>query len=746
MPAPPLTSLPVPPVAEAADGLPLDDMREPVRVLIASLAPGGAERIVIEWLAAEAAAGRACELAVLHRRRLALAPPPGVVLMVRGTQAPESFVAMLAERWSQAQAPVSTHLVGDGLLARLWRGGVRTVPVVHNAPQGWRNDPRAWRDTDVPQVVACADAVGEALRAAGCQPPVLALRHRPGVAPDAFDPALRLRLRSEAGIAATTFVVLAVGAVKPQKDYRRAVEVLARLTVERDAVLVIAGGVLDAAGLTELDAVMDRAMALGVESRLRLPGFVDPVAPWFAAADALLNVSRYEGLSMAVREALAAGLPVVATEVGGQRENHDEGLTLMPPDAVPDRIAQGLARLPVRSALAPRRQARLPRAWSLTLCAHRPGSPDTDTLFATANLNAGGAQRSLVNLVVPLARRHRLAVAVVGHSTQAEFAAALASGGVRTFRCAQANDALAAAESLLAWASRHGAKNLCFWNVDARVKLLVARFAPPALRLIDVSPGHYAFEELEAALPWADAFDMDRDAYFQRLDDLVFKYRSARPPIGVRCQVVPNGVAVRPPRSHLPEAPRFLVSGRIAPSKHLPLILDAFRWVCRTHAMAELHIVGSAEPRHAAYARDLLQQAAGLRVVFRGARPQLDFLAEPFTAAVVLGTHQGSPNAVLEAMAAGIPVIANASGGSGEIVIDGANGWLLAEECAIEAVAQAMHEAATDCPRNQAFGHAARRFVQERHAMEGMVEAYLALLEQDGARLPEAPVADLLAA
>ncbi|CAN0502776.1 unnamed protein product, partial [Phaeothamnion confervicola] len=180
----------------------------------------------------------------------------------------------------------------------------------------------------------------------------------------------------------------------------------------------------------------------------------------------MLNVSRFEGLSMAVREALAAGLPVVATDVGGQRENRDDALTLMPPEASAGTISQALALLPVRTLLAPRQSARLPRAWSLTLCAHRHGPAGTDTLLVTANLNAGGAQRSLVNLAVPLARRHRLAVAVVGRSTQAEFADTLVAGGVRAFRCAEARDPLAAAESLLAWAARHGVKNLCFWNVD----------------------------------------------------------------------------------------------------------------------------------------------------------------------------------------------------------------------------------------------------------------------------------------
>ena len=56
-------------------------------------------------------------------------------------------------------------------------------------------------------------------------------------------------MRREAGIDDSTFVILAVGAVKPQKDYRRAAEVLAEISAGRDALLVIAGGVLDASGL-----------------------------------------------------------------------------------------------------------------------------------------------------------------------------------------------------------------------------------------------------------------------------------------------------------------------------------------------------------------------------------------------------------------------------------------------------------------------------------------------------------------
>src|SRR5258706_5754781 len=126
------------------------DAREPLHVLIASLAPGGAERIVLEWLGAEAAGGREVELAVLHPRRTALAVPRRIHLRVRARETPEEFLRVLGRDWHESPAPVSTHLVTDAQLRLLWDAGVRTVPVVHNARAGWRNDPASWDPRHVP--------------------------------------------------------------------------------------------------------------------------------------------------------------------------------------------------------------------------------------------------------------------------------------------------------------------------------------------------------------------------------------------------------------------------------------------------------------------------------------------------------------------------------------------------------------------------------------------------------------------
>lgn len=712
------------------DAVPLRDARGPIRVIVPSLARGGAERIVVEWLAAEGRRGRAIELALLHRRGHEYAPPPQAAILHRGSEPLQRFVDRLGERWGGRDSPpVATHLVPDALLARLWAAGVRTVPVIHNTREGWRNSPSAWPETGVPLAIACAEAVRAQVVASGCRVPVIALRHRPGIGAAATEWRQRESLRARLGIAPNVFVVGAVGAMKPQKDYVRAVEVLARLRRERDAVLVLVGGVLDGAGLAELDRVAAAAARLGVAGSLRLPGFADPVDPWYAAFDALLNVSRHEGLSMATAEALAAGLPVVAADVGGQREFDHRALTLLPANALAQAFAGVLAGLPVRAALQADPAPRYPRVWSVAL-GNRPRTGERlDVLFVTANLSAGGAQRSLVNLATTLASRRRIAVAVCAESTHREFPDRMAMAGIDSFRAAPSADAFDVAEAIVAQATARDARTVCFWNADARVKLLVARFLPPLTRLVDACPGAYAYAEMEAASALGEALAFGPRDYYMRLDVLVTKFPDpAAPPC--RCvAVVPNGVALRPVARPASGPPRFLVNGRIAPSKRLETILAAFRAFVSTVPGAALVVAGQAEPRHEAYLRGVLDLSLGLPVDFRGAQPGLGSFDEPFTAAIVLGTNQGCPNAVLEAMAAGIPVIANASGGTAELVHDGATGWLLPEACTVAELAGAMAQAAADAGRAARYGEAARAHVACHHSLEAMAVRYLSLFD-----------------
>ena len=711
------------------DALVIGAPADTLRVIVPSLARGGAERIVIEWLAAEAHRGRTAELAIVHCRGQEYRLPVGVTLVRRGQESVEAFFDSLGARWCDTDRAVSTHLVADALLARLWAKGVRTVPVIHNTREGWRNDPATWRLPHVPIAIACAEAVREQAQAAGCGVPVVAVRHRPSVGAMATDTRTRNHTRAEWHIAAGTFVIGVVGAFKAQKDHCRAVEILAAVRRTRDACLIILGGTLDATGYRELDRVVSQAAALGVGDALRLPGFVEPVEPWYAAFDVLLNVSRHEGLSMATQEALAAGLPVIATNVGGQSEIEHPNLCLLPADSRASAFAARLAALPVRDRLCRDAAQRFPRIWSLTTCWHRSARQTLDTLFVTANLNAGGAQRSLVNLARQIAGRHRFAIGVCGETTHPAFTECLAATGVNVSRLSRTADAFDVAEGIVASATRAGARNICFWNVDPRVKLLVARFAPPGLRLIDVSPGAYAYQELSDVGGLTHALAFGAVEYYRRIDVLVTKFEDRSRP-ACRCvEVIANGVALRDSARVRPSAPRFLVSGRIAPSKRLEMILEAFAIATARVPGLQLDIVGQAEARDQGYLERVVAGASGLAVNFRGACPALDYLDESYSAAVVIGTHQGCPNAVLEAMASSLAIIANDSGGTRELVRDGETGWLLPEACTAEEIARVLGEAASDSGRALKFGHAGRARVARNNSLEYMAKRYLAVFE-----------------
>ena len=85
--------------------------------------------------------------------------------------------------------------------------------------------------------------------------------------------------------------------------------------------LVIAGHGPDAAELHRL------AAELGLERRVRFLSFEADVRRWMRAADGFVLTSRWEGLPMALLEAAACGVPIVATDVPGTREAVIDGET-----------------------------------------------------------------------------------------------------------------------------------------------------------------------------------------------------------------------------------------------------------------------------------------------------------------------------------------------------------------------------------------------------------------------------------
>ncbi|WP_212749081.1 glycosyltransferase family 4 protein [Marinobacter shengliensis] len=86
-----------------------------------------------------------------------------------------------------------------------------------------------------------------------------------------------------------------------------------------------------------LESVMELVEALGLSERVMFLGSRDDVPACLGAADALVLVSRWEGLPLTVLEAMRAGLPVIASDVGGVGEAVGHGVTgfLVPRDSKP---------------------------------------------------------------------------------------------------------------------------------------------------------------------------------------------------------------------------------------------------------------------------------------------------------------------------------------------------------------------------------------------------------------------------
>lgn len=140
--------------------------------------------------------------------------------------------------------------------------------------------------------------------------------------------------RAEHGIPQSAFVLLSVARIDAQKNQLLAIRALPELLVqEPEAHLVLIGPVTTPAYREEL---LREALALGVAHRLTLiPGLAPDKLPHaYHAADLFVLTSRHEPFGIVVVEAWAAGLPVVASAVGGVPYLIEEGRTgfLFPSD------------------------------------------------------------------------------------------------------------------------------------------------------------------------------------------------------------------------------------------------------------------------------------------------------------------------------------------------------------------------------------------------------------------------------
>ena len=233
----------------------------------------------------------------------------------------------------------NVHISSGGVLRLARDAGVATrIAQFHSIHDGRGRNParRLWRHINRRMLDSSATAiigVSESVTAANwpghrTDPRCLTIHNgldlsRFGAPPD------RTAIRRSLAVPRDAELVLHVGNQRPQKNTERVVAVFLELLSQRPGAVLLLVGRED----PEIAATLRRrAAAAGAADRVRLLGSRIDVPELMSAADALLFPSRSEGFPGVVMEAVAAGLPVLASDISPHREVAAlvPGITLLP--------------------------------------------------------------------------------------------------------------------------------------------------------------------------------------------------------------------------------------------------------------------------------------------------------------------------------------------------------------------------------------------------------------------------------
>lgn len=199
---------------------------------------------------------------------------------------------------------------------------------------------------------------------------------------------------------------------------------------------------------------------------------------------------------------------------------------------------------------------------------------------------------------------------------------------------------------------------------------------------------------------------------------------------GIDIPIIPNGVDGSRFDAGQRDwtSPRLLSAGRIVYQKGLDLGLRALA------QLQELdwhwYIAGDGPQMESLRT---LAQELGIegRITFLGWQSQDELADEYHQANLFLfpSRHEGMPNAVLEAMASGLPVVATRIAGSEELVVDGETGMLVSPED-VDSLREGLRALLIDADKRERMGQASRLRVEREYSWESVARQYSEYLEK----------------
>ncbi len=200
---------------------------------------------------------------------------------------------------------------------------------------------------------------------------------------------------------------------------------------------------------------------------------------------------------------------------------------------------------------------------------------------------------------------------------------------------------------------------------------------------------------------------------------------------GSRFRPEPSAVAAAAIRAELgidPLAPVAGIVARLDPIKNHDGLIRAMAGVVSHLPEAVLVVIGDG-PRRSQLEALVAELGLDRHVRFTGARTDVPALMGALDLFVLPSHSEGLSLTLVEACAAGRPIVATDVGGNGEVVMDGHNG-LLVPANDVRALGEAMQALLSHPARAQAMGRDGRRRFEAEFTQDGMVRAYESLYEE----------------
>lgn len=200
--------------------------------------------------------------------------------------------------------------------------------------------------------------------------------------------------------------------------------------------------------------------------------------------------------------------------------------------------------------------------------------------------------------------------------------------------------------------------------------------------------------------------------------------------------VIPNGIdpAAFQPHRYTAAPRNITMVACLREEKRIDVLIRAMPQVLARYPDARLTIGGDGRCR-AELTRITEELGLTNRVTFLGHRDDVPEVLHEADVFVLPSRSEAFPNSVMEAMAAGVPVIASNVGGIPELVRDGHNGRLVPPGD-VDALAGALVDVLGDPARAERFGRAGRRIIEDTYSFDKMVEQFESLYATEyGARI-----------